>query len=167
MKKILIICVFLILATSTITGCNNNTTAYSGSAIIQEGKSYKANTLNEFKTHMEKNGFTIEDMFSRYNVRLANGVLMAKKGELEITFFDLLDSDIARSSFYYTRMNFRQASGFSNSIKHYNSINYERHSLESGGRYMLVARINNTLLYVNCESKLKNEAIDIFQELGY
>ncbi len=45
--------------------------------------------------------------------------------------------------------------------------NYSKYTLSSSGKYMVVSRINNTVVYLNVDSSYKDEVKTILSELGY
>ena len=45
--------------------------------------------------------------------------------------------------------------------------NYETYALTSGGYYMYVSRVDNTLLYLRVDDKYKATVKSLVEELGY
>ena len=45
--------------------------------------------------------------------------------------------------------------------------NYSKYTLEANGKYSVVSKINNTILYVNVDSQYKDTVKDIIDEIGY
>ena len=45
--------------------------------------------------------------------------------------------------------------------------NYSKYTLLSSGKYMVVSRINNTVIYVNADANYKDNIKNILDELGY
>lgn len=45
--------------------------------------------------------------------------------------------------------------------------NYSKYTLSSGEKYMVVSRINNTVVYLDVNSNYKDEVKTILSELGY
>ena len=48
-----------------------------------------------------------------------------------------------------------------------NGKNYSKYTLSSDGKYMIVSRINNTVVYLDVDSSYKDEIKTILNELGY
>ena len=45
--------------------------------------------------------------------------------------------------------------------------NYSKYSLSTGGKFKVVSRIDNTVVYLNVDSNNKDAVRDLLDELGY
>lgn len=45
--------------------------------------------------------------------------------------------------------------------------NYSKYTLSSNGKYKVISRIGNTLLYLNVDSTYENTIKDILKQIGY
>ena len=45
--------------------------------------------------------------------------------------------------------------------------NYSKYTLQSDNKYMVVSRIEDTVVYVKVDSKYKDQIKDLLKEIGY
>lgn len=147
--KYFILCFFMIFL---ITGCINK----------------KSISSNEFKNIMKEKGYSIYDatsQFSDYDYVLK--AYLALKSDHQIEFYELSDIDNAKSFYKRNKSIFEDSkediySQYNNSIG-----NHSKYTLKTGGKYKVVSRIDNTVIYLNVDEKYKDSVKDILEYLGY
>lgn len=124
----------------------------------------------EFKSIMENKGFDISDateQFSSYDYVEKVDIAIAEDKSYQIEFYTLSDTSTA-NYFYNTNKTIFETSkdgASSNSSKELK--NYAKYTLTSGGKYKVVSRIDNTVIYVNVKEEYKDSVKSILKELGY
>lgn len=133
------------------------------------GKS-KAITSNEFKEIMVDLNFSIIDVkeqFDAYDYIKEAYVALEKNKNYQIEFYVLDTSDSAKS-FYYNNKEIFESSKESTAV--YTNVdlnNKNKYTLSTGGTYKLLSRIDNTMIYLNVDSKYKDEVNKILKKLKY
>lgn len=136
------------------TGCGNKT----------------ALNYENFKSKMEEKNFVIQDATSQmsdYNYINKVYIAIDSSNSYQIEFYELLDSDYA-SGFYNNNKNIFEQNKSSSAIEtSISSGNNAKYTLTTNGKYKVVSRIDNTVIYVNADDTYKTEIKDILKELGY
>lgn len=126
-------------------------------------------TAETFNTIMKDNGYSLIDTTKQY-VTYGDYIkksYVAKKQDYQIEFYELSNVDNANTMFYTNKEIFEKQKGniskqFSRSGK-----NYSQYFLKTNIKYSYLSRIDNTLLYINVDTKNTNEVENIINELGY
>lgn len=85
----------------------------------------------------------------------------------QIEFYELSDADYA-SSFYNNNKSIFEESKSSSAVEtSVSSGNNSKYTLVTNGKYKVVSRIDNTVIYVNVDDEYKAEVKDLLEELGY
>lgn len=155
-SKKIILSIICFLSMFLSTGCFNKT----------------AVTPEEFKVTLEGEEYIVvklvndrEDEINSYNY--IKEAYAAKKSNYQIEFYEIVDEDYAKAFFDKNKRIFEQSKGIS-SIEMSNTLtNSEKYSLKTGGRYMVISRIENTVVYVNASDTYKKEIDEALKEINY
>lgn len=134
------------------------------------GKNKKAISPDEFCTKMEKKGFITTDSTSQYatSKEITESYIAFSKGyEYQIEFVVLDSADAATRMFNQNKSIFESEKNGANSNTSVELANYSKFTLLVNGKYKVVSRIDNTLIYINADSKYKDDITSILDELGY
>lgn len=127
-------------------------------------------TAEAFKTKMEEKGYHIIDaieQFAAYDYVKKAYLATSEDYSYKIEFYELEDDNYA-TLFYNNNKAILEASKGSASAENSIAIkNYAKYSLSSNGKYMVVSRINNTVLYVSVEETYKDAVKGIIEEIDY
>lgn len=147
--KYLVLCFFMIFF---MTGCFNK----------------KSISSNEFKSIMNDKGFDVQDATSQFsNYNYVNRAYIALNKDYQIEFYELSDEEKAKS-FYETNKTIFEDSKENGYSQFNNSVgNHSKYTLKTGGKYKVVSRIDNTVVYLNVLEEYKDEIKDILNDLGY
>lgn len=163
MKKSLIIGIIVVIFIISIV-------AIIGVILTNYNKEKTSITSEEFKQIMENKEFFMIDATSQnteneYIQKVYNAV--ESENRYQIEFYEYTDSDIANR--FYKNMYSKLESGKGNSYSRTNISlkNYAKYMLTSNGRYTILSRVNNTIMYVSVSDEYKNEVKEIIEELGY
>lgn len=134
--------------------------------------SKKALSSDDFKTKMEEKGFTVQDatyQLSSYSYINKVYLAISSNSTYQIEFYDLATEDDAINFFNNNKSLFEKSKSndSGDSETNLNLKNYTKYVLISGGRYKVVSRINNTVIYLNVEETNKDEVKQILKDLGY
>ena len=146
------ICVFLLLLMiGGICGCGSK----------------EALTVDGFNGMMQEKGFHISDVTEHVKADYVEAISLAVAEDYQIEFYVFSDSESAASVFEQNRSVFEEKSEEKGIQITKNLSNYSFFSIQESGVYRLVARIDNTMLYVVAEDVHKEEIVELIKELGY
>ena len=142
---------FLILL--ILTGCGNK----------------KVITTNDFKDITSNYGCASTDVLSQYAAYpYVKEATIAQNFEgWQVEFYVLDNVSNAKGMFETNKNNFIAKKANSSLETSANLGNYSSYSLTSGGYYMHVCRVDNTLLFVNVSENYKDKVKSLIDELGY
>ena len=160
MKKILKLSLIAALCTCILlsfTGC---------------GKNKKTITADEFKSKMENKGFTVQDSKLEYASRndiVKSYLATEKSSKYQIDYFEL-DSVSSAKSMYDRNVDVIENDAADSMIKSKvttSIANYSWFETEFEGKYMVISRVENTLICASAKSNYKEDIKTILNELGY
>lgn len=129
-------------------------------------------TTDNFMSSMESKGFIVTDtkstQFASYDYITKATLALSSDYSYKIEFYELVDDNYA-NSFYASNKSLLESSA-GNVVKtnvERNGKNFSRFVLSANGKYSVVSRIANTVVYVNCDEANKDAVNSILQELGY
>ena len=139
MKKVkrLLMGVLCFVVLFTLTGCGNKTSI----------------TSEDFKSKMESKGYTVQDatsQMSEYDYINQVYIAISSDSTYQIEFYELSDSDYASSFFNNNKKTFEDSK-----------------SLTTNGKFKVVSRIDNTVIYLNVDDDYKSSVKDVLKDLGY
>lgn len=153
MKKLsisllLIICLFM-------TGCG-------------EPKTKELITLDDFSMILANNNFSISDNNDSYgNVSYIEGSMKAVLDDIEIEMIDYTDNKSAEKVLEGHIESFNLLKNTGAHEKNTKGDNYHRYFLVSNNKYMISARVQDTLIFCKTDLDNKDMVDKIFEELGY
>ncbi len=127
-------------------------------------------TAEDFEDVMEENGYTVMDVTERYeSYEEIENVLLAvnSDGSYQIEFYVLSEEKWAVNMYEENAEKFENQKTSIAVESSVNIGNHSRYNLVSGGSYMLVSRIDNTLLYVEADGSKADEIKAVLKEIGY
>ena len=150
-KKILLVLLYLCFVL-TLGGCGKKTVL----------------TTEQFKNVTEQRQMTTADVSSQYSsYEYVKEATVATNGNYQIEFYVLDNEENAGKMFDINYNSFESYKGTTSAYSEYNLSNYHTYSLATNGKYYYIARVDNTLLYVNAEDEYKEEIKTIVKNLGY
>lgn len=136
--------------------------------VMSVNKEKTSITAETFKSIMENKGYTILDakyQFAEYD--FVQKVYLAMKENYQIEFYEMQDNQNA-VDFYNNNVNIaEQSKATSSANTQVNGKNYNKYTLSSNGKYKVISRINNTVVYLNVDTQYKDSVKTILDELGY
>ena len=136
------------------------------------GKNKNAISADEFCSKLEEKEFNLFDSTLQYsddeNIN-ESYIAISKDSPYRIEFI-VLNSDASASKMFETnKKTFEEEKRESNNAVYTSTswANYSKYTLTVNGKYKVISRIDNTLIYVNVDSEYTDEIKSILDEIGY
>lgn len=129
----------------------------------------KAIDVDKFTKVAKDKGFTIVDVTDQYSEfeYIKSGTVATKDYKWQVEFYVLEDEAGAKNMYNINLNKFKNEKHSSKTYSEVNMKNYSTYSLKSGGQYMYLSRVDNTLIYCNVKADYEKEAKDLIKDLGY
>lgn len=127
-------------------------------------------TATQFKTSMEEKDFVITDatnQFSGYDYIEQVYIASSSDYSYQIEFYELSDEDYAITLYNNNKSIFKSSEGNVAGETNVDMKNYSKYTLLTNGKYKVVSRIDNTVVYLNVDSSKKDSVKNILKKLGY
>lgn len=127
-------------------------------------------TTLDFMNIMQEKGYLIQDAKSQYydNEKIEEAyIAYSSDYSHQIEFYVLTDEEAAIKMYESNRYVFENSKGNISSETSVTLKNYSKYTLSSNGKYKVISRIENTLLYLNVDSTYENTIKDILKQIGY
>lgn len=160
MKKPVIIAIIAVVIVVAIVGV----------IFINLNKEKTSITASDFYTIMSQKGYVVQDsssQFSDYNYVKNSYIADSKDYSYQIEFYELVDDSYATSFYNNNKSIFESLKGNVSAETSVGLKNYSKYTLSSNGKYMVVSRINNTVIYVDVDDSYKDTVNSLLSELGY
>lgn len=138
---------------TTLTGCGNKT----------------VKSTNDFKSVAEKHSYRVADVTSQFASYgyISEATVAQSSDGWQVEFYVLSDNGTATSMFNTNKSLFEQEKGSAATETSLNNKNSSSYSLTSGGYYMHLCRVDNTLLYAKVSDSYKDDVKAFIKEFGY
>lgn len=122
----------------------------------------------QFKSRMENEGFEIKDASKEMNYDYIVKIYVAKKTNYNIEYYNIIDEEYA-AIFYQNNVEFinNNIVGDEKAVLEESGNNYSKYTVVYDGRYKLVSRIDNTVIFLNVSDRYKDDIDDLIERLGY
>lgn len=127
-------------------------------------------TVEEFKSTMQNKGYIIIDakeQFDEYEYIKDAYIAMTDDGEYQIEFYKMSDKENATMFYKHNKSVFESSKSSSSAQTNNDMKNYSKYTLQSDNKYMVVSRIEDTVVYVKVDSKYKEQIKNLLKEIGY
>lgn len=138
----------------TLTGCGNKI----------------AITSDDFKSKMESSGYTVQEatnQMSDYDYIKQVYIAISSDSTYQIEFYELSDNDYASSFFNNNKKTFEDSKSSGSTETSVSVDNNEKYTLTTNGKFKVVSRIDNTVIYLNVDDNYKSSVKDVLKNLGY
>lgn len=164
MKKSTIIVIAIIMAVVAVLAI------VAGVIFMGMNKEKTPITASEFSTTVQEKGFEVQDvsdMYGEYD-HIEKVIIAAKDNfSYQIEFYEMGDEDGAVNFYNTNKAIFELSKGNSSAETSVSLKNYAKYTLSSGGKYMVVSRIDNTVVYVAVDSQYKDAVSEVLKAIGY
>lgn len=137
---------------------------------VSLNKEKESMTATEFKTLMQEKGFVVSDatsQFSDYDYVKQVYVAAPSDYSYKIEFYELSNLDYATMFYNNNKSIFESSKGNASGETNVSMKNYSKYSLSTNGKFKVVSRIDNTVIYLDVNSNQKDTVKDLLKELGY
>lgn len=129
-------------------------------------------TSQQFKEIFEQKGYEVIEITNEieekiYDYNYVKEAYAAKKSNYQIEFYEIIDEDYAKVFFDKNKKMFEKSKSNMSYETSNNLINNERYTLKTSGKYMVISRIENTIIYVNSSPSNKKQIDTILKEIKY
>lgn len=141
-----------------------------GVIFINLNKEKTSITASSFYTTMSQKEYSVQDatsQFSDYDYVQQVYIAASNDYSYQIEFYELSDDSYATSFYNNNKSIFESSKGNASAETSVSLKNYSKYTLSSSGKYSVVSRIDNTVIYVNVDDKYKDTVKAVLDELGY
>ena len=151
MNKVICLLAAIALSLSLLTACGDKTSVSS----------------TDFETVAKQKGYIVQDgtdYFSAYDyIKLATLATPSDKA-FQIEFYELNDDAVAKSFYDSNKSDFKLMKGPDSLETIDSGSNYDIYKLEMYGKFMMIERVDNTVVYVHSTDSENKTAIESFME---
>lgn len=143
--------------------------AIIGIFLLASGNNRKALTEEQFKEKIQASGYNIGEIQNNAsnNEKIKfSQMAMSSDYNIMIEFYILNDKETT-NNFYNENKEKFQEKKLENEPIESKKNNYETYSLKSNGRYMYIAKIDNTVLKLTVNETEEQKVMELVKELGY
>ncbi len=155
-KRILILPLLLIML-FTFTACKKET---------EEKKPISGDS---FKLVAEGDKYTTKDVTKNFksDSGITEAIVAAVENQYQVEFYTLKDSKTAQKMYDRNKKRFENIKSSLDKAEVTETDNNSEYKISTNGRYMLLNKIDNTLIYANVEDKYKESVTTLIKQLGY
>lgn len=127
-------------------------------------------SLSEFKMEAIEKHYdviNVKEQYSAYDFILSADIAVSKNREYQIEFYVLSDEQHAKEFFLTNKAQLESYKGNVSSNFEKNFKNGNKFAMSSNQQYMVVSRIDNTVIYLRVDEKYKDEVKDFLDEIDY
>lgn len=137
-------------------------------AFISLNKEKNSITTSSFYNNMSQKGYYVEDASYQYaDYDYVKQIYVAANEDYQIEFYELIDDSYAMRFYNNNKTIFEESQGNGSAETSVGLKNYSKYTLSSNGRYMVVSRIDNTVIYVDADDQYRDDIKNVLKELGY
>lgn len=140
-----------------------------GILFFTSSQTKKALTEEQFKEKVETKGYTIgeiqNDALNNESVKVAQVAISSDYNSM-IEFYILNDNEATNQFYNENKEKFHEKKETNEPIENKKN-NYENYSLKANGKYMYIAKIDNTVLQLTVNEAEEQKVMELVKELGY
>lgn len=130
----------------------------------------EAITASEFVSSIQSRGYITQDIksqFEEYDYIKEAYIASTRDYSYQLEFYELLDENYA-TMFYNTNKSIFESYKDNSSVEtNLDGKNYSKYTLKVNEQYMLLSKIDNTVIYLKVDSENKNSINKLLKEIGY
>ena len=137
---------------------------------VRLNKEKKSITTSDFYSIMSQKEYNVVDatnQFAGYDYVKQASIAVNKNNTYQIEFYELEDDDSAIYFYNYNKSIVEESKGSSSAETKVELKNHAKYTLSTNGKYKVVSRINNTVIYLNVDEAFKDTVKNLLKELGY
>lgn len=148
--------VILIIMLFTLSACNTK-------------EERKPISSDSFKLVAEDDDYTVKDVTDTLKNKkgIKEAIVASVKTDYQIEYYVLDDKETAQKMYARNKNRFENVKSSLDKAEVTETDNYSEYKVTSRNRYMLVCKIDNTLIYASVEEKYKDNVTNLIKRLGY
>lgn len=130
----------------------------------------KALTAEDFENKTKEKGLLVvdvKDQFSQYDFITKATVAVNQEEGWQIEHYELKTLSDAKSMYNKNKSDFEKAKTNKNKETNMEVGNYSKYILETDTEFMLLTRVDETLVYIKTPIENKDKVVEIVKDLGY
>ena len=142
----------------------------TGVLILKFNKEKVSMNSSEFIRFMEQKGYTVQDaksQFQEYDYIEKVYIALTNDYSYQIEFYEFIDESYATQFYNYNQSRIEAAKGNASAETNIGGKNSNKYTLSSNGKYSVVSRINNTVIFVNVEDEYRDTIKKVLKETEY
>ena len=139
----------------------------TGISFMKYNQEKRLITAEQFKEIMESKEYTIYDITKQYPNFTMVYVAKNSTNNYQIEFYE---NDYTSESIQVYNSLVNDIESEKNESQNYSDMkfkNYAKHTLSANGKYMVVSRIENTVVYAEVDESFEDEVNNLLDEIGY
>ena len=144
--------------------------AIVGIVVVKLNKEKNPLTTKEFISKMIDKGYTVidaKDQLVGYDKLKEATIALSKDNKYQFEFYELEDKDSAIKFYEYNKKLFESVKGNSSKESSAEFKNYSKYTLSTDGKYKVISRIDNTVMYLDVDDNYTETVKSVLKELGY
>lgn len=141
-----------------------------GVTFINLNKEKTPITASDFYNIMSQKGYIVQEasnqVSSNYYIK-QSCIAISEDYTYQIEFYELIDDSYATNFYNNNKSIFESSKGNAAIETNVGLKNYQKYTLSSNGKYMVVSRIGNTVIYIETADENKDTIKSILEEIGY
>lgn len=142
---------------------------FAFTACKKEEEEKKPISGDSFKLVAEGDKYTTKDVTKNFksNSGILEAIVAAVENQYQVEFYTLEDSKTAQKMYDRNKKRFENIKSSLDKAEVTETDNNSEYRISTNGRYMLLNKIDNTLIYANVEDKYKENVTTLIKQLGY
>lgn len=142
---------------------------FTFSACKKEEETRKPITSDSFETVAESIDYETKDVTKTLssNKGITKAMVARVENKYQIEYYTLDDAEVAQKMYNRNKKRFETQKKSKDKAEEINSNNYSEYKLTTNGKYKLLSKIDNTLLYADVDEQYKDNVINFAKQLGY
>ncbi len=144
--------------------------AIVGIVVVKLNKEKNPLTTKEFISKMIDKGYTVidaKDQLVGYDKLKAATIALSKSNKYQFEFYELEDEDSAKEFYNYNKKRFESVKENNSKETSKEFKNYSKYTLTTDGKYKVISRIDNTVMYLDVDENYKDTVTSVLKEFDY
>jgi len=122
------------------------------------------NDVKPGENHPKEEKYAIENICPCHSSQTARPYI---DDDYQIEFYELSNEENAIDMYATNKIRFETSKGNSSAVTNFDFKNYSKYTLTTNGKYKVLSRIDNTLIYIDVDKDYKDIVKDLLKEIGY
>ncbi len=142
---------------------------FTFSACKKEEDVRKPISSDSFKLVGESDDYEITDVTESLNNNkgIMKALVARVKNKYQVEYYTLDDSEVAQKMYDRNKKRFESQKNDNDKAEIVETDNYSEYKLLTKGKYKLLCKIDNTLVYADVDEQYKDSVVEFAKQLGY